>query len=121
HPKDRKRHAVVEANGKNAVTHYAVKDFSEGVAWLKVRLETGRTHQIRVHCLHLGCAILGDPVYGWNSRDKEVEGCPGRQMLHAARLAFAHPITGKKLAFERPPPEDMAGLMRRLNMKNEAG
>ena len=114
HPKDRKRYAVVESNGKMAITHYAVRDVKSGVAWLEVRLETGRTHQIRVHCHHAGCAILGDPAYGWRHRDKEVEGCPERQMLHAVRLGFEHPVTGERMAFERLPPEDMLLLMRRL-------
>ncbi len=114
HPHDRKRFAVSELRGKDAITHYTVKAAKDGVAWLELRLETGRTHQIRVHMNHVNCAILGDPVYGWRWRDKEVEGCPKRQMLHAVRLSFPQPITGEPLAFERLPPEDMLTLMQRL-------
>ena len=113
HPFLRQQWRVVEKGGKDAVTHYAVKAESNGVAWLEVRLETGRTHQIRVHCKHLNCAILGDPVYGWRACDKELEGCPARQMLHAFSLSFPHPRTKKRMVFERTPPEDMAGMMKR--------
>ena len=112
--RDRKRHTVLEEGGRPAVTHYAVKDVKAGVAWLEVRIETGRTHQIRVHCAHAGFAIVGDPWYGWRLRDKAVVDCPERQMLHAVRLGFTHPITGEGLMFERMPPADMADLMARL-------
>ena len=117
HPRDRKRFAVVESAGKDAVTHYTTKAVAHNVAWLEVRLETGRTHQIRVHCQHLGCAIVGDPLYGFHALDKNIENCPKRQMLHAMRLGLAHPRTGKQLRFERPPPEDMQTLMRQLGLE----
>jgi 23S rRNA pseudouridine1911/1915/1917 synthase len=78
---------------------------------LECRLETGRTHQIRVHLLHIGHPIVGDPVYG-SARAPEIH----RQALHAARLAFAHPRTGARVAYAAPLPEDFAGLLGHLRM-----
>jgi len=120
HPSNRKCFTVTETSGRSAVTHYTTKAASGNVAWLEVRLETGRTHQIRVHCQHLDCPILGDPVYGSKTRDKEIEGCPERQMLHAVRLGFPHPATGERMVFERMPPEDMLDLMKRLGFVSSA-
>lgn len=114
HPRDRKRFAVVGQGGREAVTHYRVAAQSNGVAWFVLRLETGRTHQIRVHLHHLGCPVVGDPAYGRRACDKELPGSPARQMLHAFRLGFPHPRTGRHLAFERPPPADMRHLMQHL-------
>jgi len=91
HPKDRKKMAVI-ANGKPAVTHYeALRELGEGGKFseVKLTLETGRTHQIRVHMAHMGRPVAGDPVYG--TADKRLQG----QCLHAQRIAFTHPRTGE--------------------------
>ena len=110
HPKDRKRMAVV-ANGKRAVTHYRLQSAAGMTASrLEVRLETGRTHQIRVHLGTLGLGIVGDPIY----RPRRIKFVSEnlkydvtkleRILLHARVLGFEHPVFGKKLAFERTPP-----------------
>jgi 23S rRNA pseudouridine1911/1915/1917 synthase len=115
HPRDRKRMAVVSRNGKQAITRYSVVRACGAVSLVEASIETGRTHQIRVHLAHLGHPIVGDPLYGSRSRDQMIADCPSRQMLHAARLAFAHPVSGETLDFSRPPPPDMLALMVKLN------
>ncbi len=114
HPRDRKRMAVVPRGGKAARSHYRVRAALGPVALVAVTLVTGRTHQIRVHLAHLGFPVVGDPTYGDRRRDQALPGCPARQMLHAARLAFDHPRDGRRLVFERPPPADMQALIGRL-------
>ena len=97
----------VSPAGKPAVTHYRVIHRSEnGRALLRLRLETGRTHQIRVHLAHLGCPVAGDYLYG-----RPLTQLAGRFALHAAFLAFSHPITGERLAWESPLPEELAALL----------
>lgn len=86
--------------GKNAVTHFETLAAAPGHTMLRVRLETGRTHQIRVHLSAIGYPVYADPLYG-----KPVEGA--RLWLHAERLTFTHPVTGEGLSFETPPPEDL--------------
>lgn len=108
-PRRRTRMAVV-ASGRRAVTYYRVVERFREASLLEVRLQTGRTHQIRVHCASLGHPIVGDPVYGrrpnpWGLR---------RQALHAFRLAFAHPATGAELTFTAPLPPDIETALRRL-------
>ncbi len=112
HPTDRKRMAVVKRNGKQAVTHYAVERRLGDLTLVRCRIETGRTHQIRVHMQSLGCPVAGDALYGRPAADRRLPRVPSRQMLHAARLCFAHPATGEALAFEAPPPEDFSVIMR---------
>ena len=117
HPRNRLRMAVVE-RGKPAVTHYRIARRFRAHTGLKIRLETGRTHQIRVHMAHAGYPLVGDPVYG--GRPKFPIGCDdelrrllqdfNRQALHARRLAFQHPVSGAPLSFESPLPEDMVTL-----------
>jgi len=105
---------AVRPQGRPAVTHYRVRErLGSGdveTALLDLRLETGRTHQIRVHCAAIGHPIVGDPTYGAGRPRLGVS----RQMLHAARLAFDHPVTGKALAFESKWPDDFDGLVERL-------
>jgi 23S rRNA pseudouridine1911/1915/1917 synthase len=116
---DRKKMAVLRAGGREAITHYQLEevygDTKPLAALLTCRLETGRTHQIRVHMAHLGCPCLGDPVYGSGAPAKEVQAILkeldfNRQALHAGLLGFIHPITGQKLKFKAPLPDDMQEL-----------
>lgn len=106
HPVHRKKMAVVETGGKEAVTHYTVEKRLGGLSLVRCRIETGRTHQIRVHMLSLGCPVAGDALYGKSAEDKRLPHVPPRQLLHAARLAFAHPLTGVELDFAAPLPAD---------------
>lgn len=108
HPTHRTRMAVVP-HGRPAVTHFSVLERLAGWTLLECRLETGRTHQIRVHLLHIGHPIVGDPVYG-GARAAEIH----RQALHAVRLAFTHPRTGARVAYAAPLPEDFAALLEHL-------
>ncbi len=115
HPKDRKRMAVV-ASGKPAVTHYRViKRFAKHTH-IKVMLETGRTHQIRVHMAHIHHHIVGDPVYGgrYNSPLPEFK----RPALHARRLGLTHPVSGEYMEWETPLPQDMQDLLSYLTTQN---
>lgn len=111
--RNRKKMAVVGENkGKHAVTNFEVLEKFAGAALVRCRIETGRTHQIRVHLTHLGHPILGDAVYGKSGRDLPAPA--PRQMLHAARLEFAHPKSGEKLSFEAPLFDDMNLLLDAL-------
>ena len=116
-PRDRKRMASVERGGKPASTDYEVaEDFGEACL-ARVRIHTGRTHQIRVHLSGIGCPVAGDPVYGSAAADRALPFRPARQMLHAWRLAFPHPATGAPLSFEAPPPSDFATLLAALRAR----
>ena len=108
HPKSRTRMAVV-ASGKPAVTHYRVKKAFAHHTLLECDLETGRTHQIRVHLASIGHPIEGDPVYAGRGK-----GLLPRQALHAWKLAFVHPRSGKAMRFEAKPPADFAALLKKL-------
>lgn len=126
HPTDRQRQAVSFRNGRHAVTRARLLETfgtPPAVMLVECRLETGRTHQIRVHMAHAGLGLVGDPVYGGNRRASAralgdeaalaVAGFP-RQALHAAELGFQHPVSGEPLAFASPPPPDMAALLEKL-------
>ncbi len=110
HPSDRKKMAVV-AGGRNAVTHWAVIARYPGYTHVRCRLETGRTHQIRVHMAYLGHPILGDTVYG---SKKEVPGLTG-QCLHAVGLQFIHPRTGELVQLTCPLPEEFTKMLRKID------
>lgn len=112
-PKDRKKMAVVPG-GRPAVTHWEVLARYPGYTHLRCRLETGRTHQIRVHMAYLGHPILGDTVYG---AKKPVPGLTG-QCLHAVGLRFVHPRTGETVELSCSLPEEFAALLRKLQEKN---
>lgn len=121
HPRDRKRMAVVE-RGRPAVTHYRIAERFTAHTLLNVWLETGRTHQIRVHMAHIGYPLVGDPVYGRRmvfpkgAEEAVREALVGfrRQALHARRLTLIHPVRGEEMAWEAPMPADMAELLERL-------
>jgi len=122
HQTDRKRQAV-QARGRAAVTHYTtLRDLPPFGCLVECQLETGRTHQIRVHMAHIGHGVIGDPLSGRPKRAGQMPDTISRealaalrafprQALHAARLSFAHPVTGAALDFETPLPADMAGLI----------
>ena len=115
---DRKKMALVsEGRGKHAVTHYRTLETFAHAALLECRLETGRTHQVRVHLASIGHALLGDPVYGRNHqkfRNLLAGLAFRRQALHAARLGFIHPLSGEQLAFASALPADMERLLIEL-------
>lgn len=107
HPVDRKRMAVVERNGKRAVTNWRVIASTGALSLVECVIETGRTHQIRVHMASCGCPVIGDRTYGKSALDKKLSPFPARQMLHAWKLEIRHPVTGKPLSLEAPPPADL--------------
>lgn len=121
HPRDRKRMAVVD-DGRPAVSHYRVRERFSAHTLLRVFLETGRTHQVRVHLAHRRYPLVGDPVYGHRPRlpkgaDDSLRtalGGLGRQALHAARLALSHPATGETVSWEAPRPADMEDVLAAL-------
>ena len=125
HPSDRLRMAVVpEDHGRFAITHWRVKEhFGSDASLVACTLETGRTHQIRVHMAHIGHPVMGDPLYGKGFKTKTSklpEAARGRldaldrQALHAAKLGFEHPVTGEPLAFDSPLPPDLVSLRQAL-------
>ena len=122
HPVDRKRMAIVERNGKLAVTNWRLLGFSEtlGVSAVECRIETGRTHQIRVHMASLRCPVAGDRTYGSAARDRRLEPAPARQMLHAWRLSLRHPVTRETMSFEAPVPDDMRPYLRTIGAFRQA-
>jgi 23S rRNA pseudouridine1911/1915/1917 synthase len=132
-PNDRKKMGVVEEGGREAITHYkrlqayghTGKEKRPFASWMEARLETGRTHQVRVHLTHIGNSLLGDTTYGlpgtnhtkWQGLPREIQDLvrelPG-QALHARVLGFDHPITGEKLHFEAELPASFSGLLNAL-------
>ena len=132
HPVDRKRMAVVERNGKKAITNWRVFELgvveclSDGgrnitqrlkdsktqtISAVECRIETGRTHQIRVHMASLGCPVIGDRVYGKSALDRKLDPVPARQMLHAWKLKLWHPVKRVEMSFEAPLLEDMRAYL----------
>lgn len=121
HAKQRKRMAITSSGGRAARTDFQVLQQAEKVAWVELRLHTGRTHQIRVHLEHLGCPVLGDLVYGrrQNQRLKEASGFSSpRQMLHAAQLGFIHPRTQRAKSFQAPLPKDFAVALKFFDIQD---
>ncbi|WP_290034109.1 RluA family pseudouridine synthase [Ligilactobacillus cholophilus] len=112
-PQDRKKQAVVK-NGRRAVTHFEVLKRYQNFTLVKCILETGRTHQIRVHMKYIGHPLVGDPLYG----PKKVIGNTG-QYLHAAVLGFKHPTTGKELLFSADLPQNFQKMLRKLDNLNK--
>ena len=114
-PQDRKKQAVVKG-GRHAVTHFKVIKRYDNFTLVKCILETGRTHQIRVHMKYIGHPLVGDPLYG----PRKVIGKDG-QFLHAALLGFKHPRTGKELVFEAPLPENFQKMLDKLDKQQHKG
>lgn len=111
HPKDRKKQAVTDKNSRNAVTHFEVLERFKGFTFLKVKLETGRTHQIRVHMAYRGNAVAGDVVYGDAKKTYGLEG----QCLNASTIGFIHPITKEYLEFTCELPDYFKDFLRRIS------
>ena len=109
-PQDRKKMAVTQKHSRHAVTHYRVLERMEKFTLIEAQLETGRTHQIRVHMTYIGHPLLGDGVYGPKKQPISLEG----QALHARVLGFQHPATGEYLEFEAPLPPHFEALLERL-------
>ena len=126
HPVERKKMSGKARHGKNAVTHWRVEARYGGITLVRLKLETGRTHQIRVHLSEAGHPLLADEVYGGGSRLAQLKDpdlkrmikAMGRQALHAKTLGFVHPVTGAYLEFDTELPPDMAGIIAYLEEKN---
>lgn len=110
HQNDRKKMAVTEKNSRNAVTHFEVLERFKGYTYVKCKLETGRTHQIRVHLSHLGHPILGDNIYGAKTNSFGLVG----QCLYAKTIGFIHPTTGEYMEFSSPLPEYFETVLTKL-------
>ncbi|MGI6200207.1 MAG: RluA family pseudouridine synthase [Christensenellales bacterium] len=115
-PRDRKRMAVLP-QGREAVTDYAVEEAFDQASLVRLRLHTGRTHQIRVHMAYLHHPLLGDPLYG----PKKPRLGLGRQMLHAHEIHFIHPVTGAAMDFSAPPPADFINTLEKLRQAQKDG
>ena len=114
-PVDRKKYAVVDDNtGRHACTHWNLVERLGDYSLMKFKLETGRTHQIRVHCAHLGHPILGDQTY---SRCRKLPLNLSGQVLHAIQLGLTHPITNKDMIFEAPLPDEFKRLLNVLRTR----
>jgi 23S rRNA pseudouridine1911/1915/1917 synthase len=113
HPTQRTKMAVV-ANGREARTYYAVRECFAKTTLVECRLETGRTHQIRVHMASIGHPLVGDPVYGRPRCGNALLDAFPRQALHAWRLALKHPVSGEEMAWEAPLPEDFSHLLQEV-------
>lgn len=122
HPRFRQKMAIVTEGGKSATTNYRVLEDFGFVQFCEVKLETGRTHQIRVHFSSKGHPVVGDAMYGDDQRAKGIHNldrrladrmvkASGRQMLHANELRLEHPVTGEDMVFSADPPSDMAGVL----------
>ena len=117
HPKDRVRMAVVPSGGREAVTEFAVRERFGSYTLVECRLQTGRTHQIRVHMAYIHHPVLNDPKYGSIDRNFAIKG----QALHSHTLSLIHPVTGERMNFTAPLPEDMQQVLDKLRnrIKNE--
>jgi 23S rRNA pseudouridine1911/1915/1917 synthase len=120
HPVERKRMSTASRRGKAALTRWTVLERFGAVTLMEAKIDTGRTHQIRVHLSSLGHPVVGDSVYGGSKRTVENPALRAelkrltRQALHASRLSFLHPVTEEEMTFESPLPEDMAEVIRFL-------
>ena len=125
HPRQRQKMAVVDFGGKEAITHYRVIKRYPNHTHVRLKLETGRTHQIRVHMAHIGYALVGDTTYAGrmkipknaSSELLELLRNFGRQALHATQLGLIHPMTGEYLEWQVDRPEDIKALLRAMAQK----
>ena len=117
HPVNRKKMSTINRKGRSAETLWKVRERFHNITLIKVNLKTGRTHQIRVHCAAINHPVVGDSVYGRRKAIKNIKSVP-RQMLHAWRLEFAHPVNKKIISFESPIPQDMNNLIKALRAEN---
>lgn len=115
HLKDRKKMSVLTQGGKEAVTEFIVRERFKNYTLVECHLVTGRTHQIRVHFSYIGFPVVGDPLYGTRKQAFTIEG----QALHAYRLSFEHPRSGKQITCEAPLPEDMEKILATLRNQEE--
>jgi len=117
HPVDRKKMSVLSKRNRDARTLWRVKELFDAASFLEIEIKTGRTHQIRVHCASMQHPVVGDAVYGYRNSAAhlpDILKTVSRQMLHAWRMAFTHPITGEKIHLEAPIPEDMLQVLNGL-------
>ena len=129
-PRNRQKMAILAKNSREAQTHYKVKtNYHDALALLECRLQTGRTHQIRVHMGHIKLPLVGDPLYGpqptalraalkkagYEKDDIESIVAFGRQALHATEISFVHPVTAKRMSFNASPPDDFSNILNILN------
>jgi 23S rRNA pseudouridine1911/1915/1917 synthase len=120
HPVDRKKMSVISKKNRDAKTLWRVKEWFDAVSFLEIEIKTGRTHQIRVHCASMQHPIIGDTVYGYRYSGKhlpDILNSVTRQMLHAWRMAFTHPVTGEMMHLEAPIPDDMLIVLNALRTK----
>ena len=118
HPQERKKMAVTKrGQGRRAVTHFKVLQRFKEYTYVALRLETGRTHQIRVHLAAVGHPVVGDPVYGYKKQRFNLRG----QALHARLLGFNHPLTGQYLEFSAEPPQEFQALLNSLYRQESEG
>ena len=115
HPTDRKKMSIHAKNGREAITHYKVLERFDGYSHVELTLETGRTHQIRVHMQSISCPVLADPLYAPNRKTFGLSG----QCLHAKHIAFSHPITKEMLSFTAPLPEYFTNVLNVLRKRNQ--
>lgn len=108
HPKDRIKMAVTFKGGRSARTHFKVLRRYGQYTWIECKLETGRTHQIRVHLAYIGHPVVNDPLYGYKNDDFPIDG----QALHSHALDLVHPVTGESMHFEAPAPEDFLDCLK---------
>lgn len=113
--KDRKKMTITEKNSKNAVTHFFVEERFDKYTLVRCRLETGRTHQIRVHMSKNGHPIVGDPVYGRKKEEFKLSG----QLLHAFKVGYIHPVSGEYMEFTRELPEYFSEVLEKLRRRSQ--
>jgi 23S rRNA pseudouridine1911/1915/1917 synthase len=114
---DRKKMSALPASGRPAISHYRVEEILGEFSLVRVRIETGRTHQIRVHMAHIGHPVLGDASYGGRRSRANIPVPVSRQMLHAAILTFTHPVSRERLTFTAPLPPDMESALAALRIQ----
>lgn len=114
HPVHRKKMHVSKDRGRRAVSEYKAEQVFDGYSLVRIRLHTGRTHQIRVHMAHIGNPVLGDATYGSSARERRagLSFCAERQLLHAETIGFTHPRNGRSMQFSAPWPDDMKILIK---------